>query len=99
MNRYIKNLKSFLSEQPPNFGYADANSILDMLFYYYIDANQIDNAVIRCQFRDLDITLSDLSWENNEKVFSLAVDLCISHAKKAFTEGVLIGMQLFTELQ
>lgn len=99
MNPYIENLKSFLAEQSPNFGYADANSILEMLFYYYMDANFIDNAAIRCQFRDLDKVLSKLPLKDNDKLFSLAVDLCISYARQAFTEGVLVGMQLFTELQ
>ena len=27
MNRYMGNLKSFLAEQSPNFGYADAKSL------------------------------------------------------------------------
>ena len=52
MNRYIEKLKTFLAQQSPNFGYDDANSILDMLYYYYTDTNAIDNAVIRCQFYD-----------------------------------------------
>lgn len=98
MNPYIERLESFLEEQSPNFGYTDANSILDMLFYYYTDANPVDSAVIRCQFKDLDNVLSKLSWADSEQVFSLTVSLCTSHAQQAFTEGVHIGMRLFTEL-
>lgn len=99
MNRYIENLKSFLAEQAPCFGYDDANSILEMLYYYYTDANPIDNAVIRCQFEGLDNVLSKLPLKDCDRVFSLAADLCISHARQAFSEGVNIGMRLFTELQ
>ena len=31
MNRDLKKLKAFLAEQSPNYGYDDANSILDVL--------------------------------------------------------------------
>lgn len=99
MNRYIEKLKSFLAEQSPNFGYDDASSILEMLYYYYTEENSPDSAVIRCQFQALDSVLSKLSWAESERVFSLAVELCVSHARLAFTEGVQIGMRLFTELQ
>lgn len=99
MNRYIENLKSFLAEQSPNFGYTDAKSLLDALYYYYTEANPIDSTVIRCQFRELDNALSALSWADCNRVFSLAVDLCISHSRQSFCAGVQIGMRLFTELQ
>ncbi len=99
MNHYITSLKTFLAEQSPMFGYDDANSILEMLYYYYTENNPIDNAVIRCQFKDLDHALSKLSWSENEQAFSLAVSLCCSHARQAFLDGVHIGMRLFTELE
>lgn len=99
MNRYIEKLKSFLALQGPCFGYGDANSILEMLYYYYIDENRIDSAVIRCQFKDLGDILDRLPFEDNNAVFSKTVDLCIAHGRQAFLEGVQIGMQLFTELE
>lgn len=99
MNRYIEKLKSFLAEQKPRYGYDDANSILEMLYYFYTEENPVDSAVISCQFKELDDALSSLSWANNEKVFALVVDLCVSHARQAFLEGVHVGLRLFTELQ
>ena len=99
MNHYIENLISFLAEQTPNFRFGDANSILEILCYYYTEANPVDNAVIRCQFKNLDNVLSKHSLEDNEEVFSTVVDLCISHARQAFAEGIVVGMRLFTELQ
>lgn len=99
MNYYIQRLKDFLAEQTPSFRYGDANSVLEMLCYYYTEANPVDNAVIRCQFKDLNKVLSKLTLEDSEEVFSTAVDLCISHARQAFTDGIVVGMRLFTELQ
>ena len=99
MNRYVKNLKSFLAEQAPSFGFDDANSILEMLYYYYSDANPVDSAVIRCQFKQMDEVLSKLSWSDCNSIFSLVVELCSSHERQAFVEGVCVGMRLFAELE
>lgn len=99
MNRYIENLKDFLAARTPKFAYEDAQSLLDMLYFYYADSNPIDSAVIRCQFRELEKVLSNLPFEDSDRVFSLAANLCGAHAKQAFTEGVQVGMRLFTELQ
>lgn len=99
MNRYIEKLKSFLLEQTPKFAYDDARSILDMLYFYYMDSNSVDSAVIRCKFCELDKVLSKLSLADCDRVFLLTVELCVSHARHAFSEGVQVGMRLFTELQ
>jgi len=98
LNCYIESLKSFLAEQTPCFGYNDANSILEMLYYYYTTANPVDSAVIRCQFKELNDILRSLSLKENDKVFSLACDLCAAYERQAFFEGIHVGMRLFTEL-
>ena len=98
MNRYIESLKSFLAEQTPCYGYDDADSILEMLYYYYTVANPVDNAVIRCQFKELNDILCHLPLSENEAVFSLTGDLCVAHERQAFLDGIHIGMRLFSEL-
>jgi len=98
MNNCIEKLKAFLAEQSPCFGYDDANSILEMLYYYYTTANPVDNAVIRCQFRDLDNTLSHLTLAENDAIFSLTCNLCTAYERQAFSDGVQVGLRLFTEL-
>lgn len=98
MNRYIENLKSFLKEQAPCFGYDDANSILQMLYYYYTVANPIDNAVVRCQFKALNDVLRRLPAAENEAVFSITCDLCAAHERQAFLDGIQVGVRIFQEL-
>ena len=98
MNRYIENLRSFLLEQAPSFQYKDADSLLEMLCYYYCSANPVDNAVIRCQFKALNDTVRQMSVEESDAVFSAACDLCISYERQAFLDGLRTGMQLLTEL-
>lgn len=97
-NRYIENLKSFLAERTPHFGYDDANSILEMLYYYYTVANPVDNAVIRCQFKELNDILCRLSYADNEAVFALAGSLCAAHERQAFLDGIHVGLRLAAEL-
>ena len=98
MNRYIENLKSFLSEQSPRYGYDDANSLLEMLCYYYTEHNPVDNGIIRCQFKELDTILSKLSFSDNNAVFHLTGTLCAAYEKQAFEDGIAVGWKLYTEL-
>ena len=92
MNRYIEKLNAMLAEQPLKCDGTDADFVLDMLYFYYMDANPVDSAVVRCQFHELDKVLPN-------RVFLLSVGLCVSHAREAFSEGVKVGMRLFTELK
>lgn len=98
MNRYIENLKSFLAEQTPCFGYDGAESLMEMLYYYYTVANPIDNAVICCQFKELNDILRRLTVEENDGIFDVVSDLCTAHERQAFLEGICVGLRLFTEL-
>ncbi len=97
MNRYIENLKCFLSKQSPNYGFTDANSLLEML-YYYMQDNPVDKSIIRCQFEELDGLLSKLSISDNNAVFCLTGTLCASYEKQAFPDGIAVGLQLYAEL-
>lgn len=98
MNRYIENLRSFLKEQAPCFGYDDANSILQMLYYYYTVANPIDNAVVRCRFKALNDVLYRLPAAENDAILSITSDLCAEYERQAFLDGIQVGVRLFQEL-
>lgn len=98
MNRYIQNLRSFLAEQHPSFGFDDAHSILEMLYYYYTQDNPIDSALIRCRFKELDDRLPHLTVKENDAIFSVIMDLCSEYERQAFLQGVQVGMRLFDEL-
>lgn len=98
MNPYIEKLKDFLKSRPPVLKFDDANSILELLCYFYCAGNSVDNAIIHCQFRALNDALPKLTLEEFDTVFAITADLCLSYEKQAFTDGVLVGMQLFKEL-
>ena len=98
MNLYIQYLKEYLTNKHPNYGYSDANSMLDMLYYAYTLDNPIDNEAIKERFESLDRILSRLTLEDNNSVFLLTAELCAEHARLAFLSGVHTGARLFIEL-
>ena len=98
MNKYIDNLRIFLSEQSPRYGYDDANTLLEMLYYFYTEENPIDSGVIRLHFKALEEILSKLPQQDNNAFFALVCSLCENCQKKAFMEGLLVGLRLFSEL-
>lgn len=98
MDLYIQSLKKYLAENQPNYGWCDAATLLEMLYYYYTSDNPVDNDRIKKQFQQADQILCQLSLEDNNSIFLLTSDLCEEHAKQAFLSGIQVGMRLFTEL-
>ena len=91
MNRYIQNLRSFLAEQHPSFGFDDAHSILEMLYYYYTQDNPIDSALIRCRFKELDDRLPHLTVKESDAIFSVIMGLCSEYERRHFCRAFRWG--------
>ncbi len=98
MKDCIENLKSFLSKQIPSFGYTDAASLMELLYYYYTQDNPVDSVMIRCHLEELSHYLEPLPYADHEAVFTTAIMLCAAHEKQGFLEGLKVGMRLFSEL-
>lgn len=98
MNKYIEKLNQFLEQQTPDYGSEDAQSLLEMLHYYYTLANPVDTAVIQCRLKELDEIISKLSFAENDAVFTLVCAITVEHERKAFLEGIHVGLRLFVEL-
>ena len=98
MNCYIEKLKEFLVEQVAGFKFTDGNSLLEMLYYYYSEENAIDNGVIHCAFRQVDMCLQKLTVQENDQVFRAVMTLCTACEKEAFLAGVRVGAGLISEV-
>jgi len=98
MDKYVQRLKWYVMNLPEHYRYDDAGSLLDMLCYFYIENNPIEGAVIRCKFADLDEILSKLTLRENDEVFRLVCDLCTEHERRAFQDGIRLGIRLICEL-
>lgn len=77
--KLMEALRQYFSQNPPVYG--DAESVLDMLFWYYIENNQMDNEKIKTQFAKLRDRLS-LPPQEYDEVFYIVSDLCMEHSRK-----------------
>lgn len=92
-------VKKELSEYAPNFGEAAASSVLEMMYETYADHNRIEPDDVQPAFRELRFLLNGMPYEPTERVFAMVCDLCYSHERAGFTEGVKLGVHLADELR
>ncbi|MBO5079054.1 MAG: hypothetical protein J6B67_05160 [Oscillospiraceae bacterium] len=99
MNKYVQCLKEHLRSKPIDYGYSDAKSILDMLYFAYTQENPVENEEIRTKFDGMENILSQLSLDDNNTIFGLTCTLCAEYAHMAFLAGVHVGTCLYDELK
>ena len=98
MNPYIKKLNAYFAENPPNYGYYDAHSLLEMLYFFYTEFNPIDNSAMKQHFRSLSQFFHHLTIEESDQVFNIVSSLLIENERTAFISGIHVGMRLESEL-
>ena len=99
MNPYIEKLNTYLNEHPPKYGYPSAQSILEMLYFYYTECNPMNTDTIKQGFSKLDRLMSHLTLKENDEVIYTLCDLCVQHERLAFIAGVNVGIRLSSELR
>lgn len=98
MKEYIRQLKKYIAEHPLDFGDGDAESILEMLHWYYAECNPIYNDQIRQLYARLDRLMEGVSIKENNAVLNVVCDLCAEHQRLAFIAGVKVGILLEQEI-
>ena len=98
MNPYIEKLKAQFAENPPCYGYMDANSLLEMLYLWYTEWNPINSKAIQHSFCKLEGLICTRTGKEYDNALDLITSLCAQHEKLAFLEGIRVGFQLSTEL-
>lgn len=76
---------------------ANADTILDMIYWDYIEQNNIDNEKTRELFDRLR-ELVPLTGRAFDEVFNLVCDLCLEFGRLAFINGLRFGYALQKEL-
>ena len=97
MNEYIKTLKQYVADHPPNYGDGDANSILEMLFTYYQQCNNTDTDAVRAAFEDLYQRMHGMPLREMDWIVDTVCTLCREHERAGFTEGVRVGIKFAEE--
>lgn len=76
----------------------DFNSLLEMIHHIYTGSNPIDNNATRTCFQTVETILLELPPEKADTLFWFFSNLCTEYERSAFSHGILVGMQLMTEL-
>lgn len=96
MKSYLEALKSYIEQNPPNYG--DAESILGMLYEYHNENNPYDNEQIKADFHELYQQMNGMPLNEIDRIIYPVCRLCRDHERAGFMAGVKVGVQLADEL-
>ena len=98
MHPYMERLKEELEKNPPNYGYPDADSILDMLHMWYAQWNPVNSDQIKEDFLKLESLFFANKNVKTDDMMDIITRLCWNHEHLAFLEGLRVGIRLAQEL-
>ena len=96
MEKYSEKLRLYLDTNP--IGYADGDSLLEQLYWCYIESNSFDNVELRNQFREIYRSFPEVSADRFDDLFTMINGLSVQQEKLAFQTGAKIGLRLAAEL-
>ena len=94
MKRIVDTIKQQIEASPPN---DKETSLLDTLYWYYVENNRVDNATIKQLYERLRqlICLSEKDYDN---ILYTIGDMNLEYARLAFHAGLQFGFQLMQEV-
>lgn len=73
-------------------------SLLDIVYEAYAEYDYFDSQKVREEMQKLENILDILPLRAYDEVVYLVCGLCSEHEKVAFSQGILAGMNLMTEI-
>ena len=99
MNYIIEQLNRKIAAENPIYGEEGIDSILEMLHFYYTQANPINSEEIRDGFKAVRSSLENLPPGEIDSLVYTVCDLCLKHEKLAFIAGIKVGFELNHEIE
>ena len=96
MEKYFEKLRTYIAENPPDFG--DGKSVLTMLYEAYAESNKMDDGTIKKDFNELYRLMNGMELREMDRIIYPVCTLCRDHQRSGFVEGVKVGIQLQMEL-
>ena len=96
MKTYFEKLRTYIAENPPDFG--DGESVLTLLYEAYAESNKMDDGTIKADFNELYRQMNGMELWEMDKIIYPVCTLCRDHQRSGFVEGVKVGMKLREEL-
>lgn len=98
MNSYLNRLKVYILKHQIDFNESNDFPCLDALWWHYAQCHSMSSEKAKQAFHDLSLLLSELNFQNSDKVLSLADSICAEQERIAFIAGLQLGAQLMLEL-
>ena len=96
MKNYFEKLRTYIAENPPDFG--DGDSVLTLFYEAYAESNKIDDGTIKEDFNELYRLMNGMELREMDKIIYPVCTLCRDHQRSGFVEGIKVGIQLKREL-
>ena len=93
MNEYIEALKFYVLQNPPVYT-RDANSILELLYYYYRERKAEYPEAIKEDFDDLYRQMHGMPLREMDRIVDDVCTPCREHEKAGFLEGLKVGTMI-----
>ena len=97
MNEYMDALNRYVEANLPNYG-RDAYTILEMLYCYYHECNNVDSNAVKEAFEELYQHMHGMPLREMDRIVDVVCVLCTEHERSGFIEGVKVGILLDTEI-
>lgn len=96
MEKYFEKLRTYIAENPPDFG--DGVSVLTLLYEAYSESNRMDDGTIKEDFNELYRQMNGMELREMDRIIYPVCKLCRDHERSGFIEGIKIGVLLQAEL-
>ena len=96
MKAYYEKFRTYIAENPPNFG--DGESVLTLLYEAYADSNKMDDGTITQDFNELYRQMNGMELREMDRIIYPVCTLCRDHQRSGFVEGIKVGIRLRGEL-
>ena len=97
MKNYFEKLRTYIAENPPDFG--DGDSVLTLFYEAYAESNKMDDGTIKEDFNELYRQMNGMELREMDRIIYPVCTLCRDHQRSGFMEGVKVGIQLQSELE
>ena len=96
MKTYFEKLRTYIAENPPDFG--DGESVLTLLYEAYAESNKMDDGTIKEDFNELYRMMNGMPLREMDEIIYPVCTLCRDYEKTGFIEGIRLGVLLAQEL-
>ena len=98
MEEYLRKLRAYVAEHPPDIHSDGVHTILDALFWSYCESAGTDNENVQQGYNTLQQHLQRLPAQDANTIINTVNDLCWEYDRLGFINGFKMGIRLEQEL-